>query len=329
MSLTTLAVPLCLLSVAAPPAPLELPPGLLAYEPFDLKPGEPVLGSDGGLGWAGEWVRSDWRMVEAPLRSRHPRRADRLAGAEEPLEVAGLSFAGGAAATPALYPDIGALTRRIGPRLGRAGSTVYVGLLVRADGTLHRGTGWGFLTVTLDCGVNEYGDAVGVAVTFGKPCDPARTARGIARGGEWCLGSLLTRQQALRVAGRPYSIPGTPAGTLHGGGRTCGGSRVVTTGVPVTAGPITQLVLKVEFAPRRGERYGLFVNPDPSKPEPPPPAAIAIDVSNHGRRRFPTWITLASSGAFTVDEIRVADSLAGACGYSPPADETDGADAGE
>ena len=93
----------------------------------------------------------------------------------------------------------------------------------------------------------------------------------------------------------------------------------------MAAGPITQLVLKVEFAPRRGERYGLFVNPDPSKPEPPPPAAIAIDVMNHGRRRSPTWITLASGGAFTVDEIRVADSLAGACGYTPPA-EDDAAD---
>ena len=318
----TAAALLCA-ALAAPGPPADepdLPPGVLAYEPFDLGPGEPVLGSDGGLGWAGPWEASDWSNQGGRLDySRQPRRADRLAGAEEPLEVAGLTFVGGAAATPALYPDIGVLTRRIRPRLGRPGSTVYLGLLVRADGTLHRGTGWGFLTVTLDCGADAYGEVGGVGVTFGKPCDPARTARGIARGGEWCLGSNVL-QQALRVAGRPYPTPGTPAGVLHGGGLSCGGARLVTTGVPVAAGPITQLVLKIEYARRRGERYGLFVNPDPSKPDPPPPAAIAIDVLNHGRRRFPTWVTLAGSGAFTVDELRVADSLAGACGYSPPAD---------
>ena len=59
MSPLFLALPLCL-TCAPPTDGVELPPGVLAYEPFDLEPGERVWQSDGGAGWDSPWERSSW-----------------------------------------------------------------------------------------------------------------------------------------------------------------------------------------------------------------------------------------------------------------------------
>ena len=335
MSITTLAVPLCLAAAAAPtdpPGPPELPPGVWAYEPFDAAGGR--LATDGGAGWAGPWRASGW-SDHAPAPHHlpwHPpgtphlvtSRPDRFFAAAEPPEApgwaaAGLVAAGGAASAPALDPDVNIVARPLRARVARPGAAVYVGARLRADGRLHEGAGAGFFAVMLDGGLNHDRRHGGLSVWFGKPfAQPGFERASMFR--EWALSTDFAPSdlRALRVRARPVTEP--ILAVEDGRGAAARGGHQLATGVPVVLGRPALLVLRVEFAAAGGgSRYDLFVNPDPAAARHPPSQAAFALV--HQIRAPDLWVTLAGSGAFTVDELRVADSLAGACGYVPPAEE--------
>ena len=331
MSLTTLAVPLCLAAAAAPPdapGPPELPPGLFAYESFDTTAGGAVAGSDGGAGWDGPWRPSGWRLFgpaphHAPWNATGniPVRPDQFRAVAESLEVPGLAAAGGAASVPALSGGVYIIAREVRARVVRPGAVYYVGVRLRANGELHEGAGAGFFTVMLDGGSNFRSRQGSMSVWFGKPvAQPGLEEHSMFR--EWSLCTDLPHLDgtALRVRSRPAVWW---ARSAHAGyGVAARGGSQLGTGVPVAPGRADLLVLRVECAKAGiGQRYDLFVNPDPAAPR-LRPAEAAFALGDGPFTVSPDlWVTLAGSGAFTVDELRVADSLAGACGYVPPAEE--------
>ena len=321
---------------ALPPGPPELPPGVWAYEPFDAAGGR--LATDGGAGWAGPWRPSGWRLFgPAPHHLPwHPpgtphlvtSRSDRFFAAAEPPEApgwaaAGLAAAGGAASAPALDPDINIVARPLRAQVARPGAAVYVGVRLRADAQLHEGAGAGFFAVMLDGGENHDFRQCGPSVSFGKPF----AQRGSERASmfrEWALSTDFhpNELRALRVRGRPVTEPILAVEDGWGAGGK--GGHQLATGVPVVLGRPALLVLRVEYGKAGGgSRYDLFVNPDPAAARHPPSQAAFVMEREVGSPDL--WVTLAGSGAFTVDEIRVADSLAGACGYTPPEDAKDAA----
>ena len=203
---------------AGPPAGPDLPPGVLAYEPFEAAVGAPLLGTAGGVGWAGPWV-PDPLYLDSPLPSAHPRRYDHLRGAAGSLRYPGVEAAGGAAAAAALNPQVGAVSRRLAAPVGLPGTTTYVGVLIRPDGRLLEGTLEGGFGVMLDLeepdarmrsGVYEPGGAllggrpIYFEMSFGKPWSDT-----YSRSREWCLWTpeFSGAVRPLRALGRPVTLP--------------------------------------------------------------------------------------------------------------------------
>ena len=316
-----MSAPLILASLLLPglaPEP-DLPPGLLVYEPFDLDPGQPLLGSAGGAGWVGPWRPTDYAFKGPDVRL-FPKRYDHLFGMADSLALPGLAHAGGSASAVASAPQMGIVCRRLAVPFGRRGTTAYVGVRLKPEGRLHAGNGHGFFALTLEWR-DKSGRLSGGHVGLGKPwANPREGLPPIAA--EWCLLSASAIPQVLRAGGRAVTGPLTAGekerwADPHAYGRRSG---TYSTGVPVVPGATTLLVLKGEFAPVTGQRFGLLVNPDPAAADPVPPAVIQIplgvgaDWHNNFGEGYTVWLTLLSTGAVTVDEIRVATTLAGAAG---------------
>ena len=319
-----MSAPLILASLLLPglaPEP-DLPPGLLVYEPFDLDPGQPLLGSAGGAGWVGKWQPTSYYM-KGPEPRLFPKRYDHLFGMADSLALPGLAHAGGSASAVASAPQMGIVCRRLAVPFGRRGTRAYVGVRLKPEGRLHAGNGHGFFALTL-----EWRDGRGLGtgyVGLGKPwADPRGGLPPIAA--EWGLLSGRLPHQVLRAGGRAVTGPLTAAEEQRWADPHAYGGRsgVYSTGVPVVPGATTLLVLKAEFAPVTGQRFGLLVNPDPAAADPVPPAVIQIPLGIDTDRHKglldvkEVWLTLLSTGAVTVDEIRAATTLAGAAGRGIP-----------
>ena len=316
-----LAAPLALALLVAAAPPTELPPGLIAYEPFDLPPGTYVLGSDRGAGWDGPWFAP--RVAPYfPDKRNFPRRADHLLVMADSLAAPGAAGAGGSASAVALPGRrLGVLSRKLADPRSRPGQVTYISVLVKAEGVLNSGTLDGCVGVRLEqrfAAEKRY--FAGQYVTFGKPygIDIAPGYSPQAR--EWCLSGDLT-VEAVRVAQAVVN----PLVSLrkHGGGRSARSTeQQLTSGIQVTPGRTTRLVLRVESAATGGKAlFSLAVDPDPTRPEPPPAAALLEGWSGiNDPSLIETRLTILSGGAFTIDEIRVAGTFAAAVGAPPEAD---------
>ena len=316
-----------LLPAAAPgeePGPLVLPPGVRAWEPFELAEGESVLGHDGGLGWVGPWQPS--RLAgQGPWPNVCPRRPDGLYGEKESLSLPGLTDRGGSAAAAARSPHCLAIQRLLAaPPVGVAGTTTYVGARLRAEGRPHAGNGYGFFGISVVPishqstlpGREIYGTRpnVGFGKSFGDPRWPPSPCLT-----DWCLHSSVPDYAPVRAAGRSVLAYNWGQFPRRLGGNS-GTNAFLTTGRPVVPGATTLLVLKVEAAPRRDGRvlHSLFVNPNPAAE--PPPAAMHTQAVPGNAVNHPTLLTIAASGAFGIDELRVAGTMAAAAGLDPARD---------
>jgi hypothetical protein len=112
---------------------------------------------------------------------------------------------------------------------------------------------------------------------------------------------------ALESAGEPELFIGKP-----GGGAVNrwviedrGGSLQHASALGPVVGETTLLVLKAEFAAAGNDRFTLHVNPTPGGPE-PATGVVKFD-SNLG---LVQGLTLYSSGAMALDEIRVGETFA-------------------
>ena len=315
-----IAVSLCVL----PAAPPDLPPdgGIRAHEPFArVQPGGYVAGSDGGVGWLGPWTPDPVYLV-GPLPQAHPRRADHLLGMADSLTFPGVVSTGGSASSVALDPHLGAVVRRLEGPIGWPGTTTYIGLLVKPEGRLHAGAVEGCFNLILDWrwpGDHDRGTSRSAgAPAMGKPWAGYHRSR--TR--EWCLHPLEHNEAVVQALGRRVhpTIGARNLPPRFGGGRGVRGSQV-STGVVVVPGATTFLVMRLEAAPNGRSVLSMLVNPDPTGPEPPPGAAVmsGLSAGPNIRGEIPSaWLTLVSSGAVTFDELRVADSLAGAAGIVRP-----------
>ena len=239
--------------------------------------------------------------------------------AHDSLRRDGAAGLGGAAAAPASPAAVAILTRKIAAPIDRRGATVFLGVLVRPVAPLHAGAGYGFFNVMLDWGGNREYCLGAPGAAFGKvlgipPLGPPPEAR------QWMLlfdtPAATGITEALIASGRPVSEKrlGVWVGESVGHCTTCG----VSTGRPIVAGRTTLLVLRAEFSRYESAgRFSLFVDPAPGDRDPAPVAAFAA--VRHGTDgTVPMWVTLASSGAFVVDELRVARTLHAACGFPEP-----------
>ncbi|MFH5805737.1 hypothetical protein [Alienimonas sp. DA493] len=323
----------------APPAadPPKLPEGVRAYDSFEkVRPGQYLVGSKGGDGWLGPWVPEPL-LANSPYPSRHPRRADHLLGMADSLRLPGVVSAGGSVSSVALDPHLGAVSRRLAHPVGLPGTTTYIGVLIKPEGRLHAGSLDGCFGLILNWRpLPTPGNEVNYKqhhwktrtheIAVGKPwTDTEQNPKPISRTREWCLFQLESLFKPLRAAGRPLNVGPGPLSLSMGGGHAYLGDQVTTGEAPVP-GATTLLVLRVEVSRDGTEAVcSAFVDPDPTRPEPAPEAAVltrgglAVNASvsgSVGGPGFPVCITLFSSGAVTFDELRVADTLAGAAGIA-------------
>ena len=345
--------------LSAPPAAADAPPDppaaprLFAVESFDaVTPGAPILGTDGGEGWAGPWVERPFAFANQPDPANHPPRADALLGMADSLPhgdpAVRAAARGGSASAVALRPGEGVslLSRPLKDQIGLPGQTVYVGVLLKPEGRLHDGAFLGAFGVMLRLNMpdaaalarlprrqfektNAPGDPGGLI--FGKAYDsqtfdpnvrPLRTSPA-DRSEVWQLFGLAAAPWRVERAGG-RAVP--PRHALGGGpyqGMNPSGHHIATD-VPVVAGKTTLLVCGTEFDPPggRGARFALWADPDPREPGPPQASGYIGEGRRWDRSRptgETTWVTLMSTGAVTVDELRIADTFRGAAGL--PADD--------
>ena len=114
----------------------------------------------------------------------------------------------------------------------------------------------------------------------------------------------------LETAGEPELYIGKPGGGAIGNYviEDRGGSGQSVSNFLATPGQTVLLVLKAEFNPAGApsDRFTLYVNPTPGGAEPASFSAFKSD-SNLGTV---TGLTLYSTGAFSIDELRVGDTFA-------------------
>ena len=248
----SLAAALLLPLAVAGPARADL----IAYEAFAYTPGSNLNGSNGGTGWAGAWAAGGSNASVS----------DHLTVSDSSLAAAGLATSGGRA-TAGSQSQIAGLTRFFdGDVLGAGGTTSYISVLLRPEGTLGAGQFNGFFGLVLESALD------GPEVFVGKP--------GSAANAPWAIEQR-------------------------------GGSNTAFSNFIPQVGRTDLLVLKAEWGlgepgGQAFDRLSLFINPTAGEPEPMFAHAIttAIDTNRV------TGLTLASTGAFSVDELRVGTTFA-------------------
>lgn len=212
--------------------------GQLAYEGFN--PSFPAYAA-GGIGFSGPWTlggfnafASDYVLMISTLR------------------FASLPKSGGSISGQA-FSQINGMVRPLRQPLGQDGTTVYVSVLLRPEGTLDDGLFNGFFGLTLN-------GSLGRDLFIGK-------------GGGGAMDEYVLE--------------------------TRGGLGQVSSGAPVVVGKTALLVVKAEFL-AGNDMFTLYVNPDPRDPE-PASGTLKTDLDLGVVSR----IGIYSSGAVTIDEIRI------------------------
>ena len=83
-----------------------------------------------------------------------------------------------------------------------------------------------------------------------------------------------------------------------------GGALQISSGVPTVVGETVFLVLKAEFT-AGNDQFTLYVNPVPGAPEPG-----AGTVKNNSNVGTVAGLTIYSTGAFSIDELRLGETFA-------------------
>lgn len=112
----------------------------------------------------------------------------------------------------------------------------------------------------------------------------------------------------FETAGEPELFIGKPGGGAIGNYvlEDRGGSGQSVSNYLTTPGETALLVVKAEFTPIGNDRFTLYVNPVPGMPEPASASVIKSD-ANVGSV---TGLTVYSTGAFSLDEIRLGTTFA-------------------
>lgn len=112
----------------------------------------------------------------------------------------------------------------------------------------------------------------------------------------------------FETAGEPELFIGKPGGGAIGNYvlEDRGGSGQFVSNFLTTPGETALLVVKAEFMPTGNDRFTLYVNPVPGMPE-PASASVFKNDSNIGSV---TGLTIYSTGAFELDEIRLGTTFA-------------------
>jgi hypothetical protein len=231
---------------------------LLVHEPFDYAPvGSDILGTSGGLGFAGPWQPGGFN---ASISNNFDVSNDRLA-------FGALLHSPSVASTTAVGA-ISGITRSLASPLGQAGSTTYLSFMIRPQGALHAGAFNGFMGLVLESpGEPE--------LFIGKPGGGAIN--------NWALEDR-------------------------------GGSLQHASPVNVTTTATALLVVKAEYAAIGNDRFTLYVNPAPGAPE--PAAGIVKNDANFG---LVQGLTIYSTGAMRIDELRVGQTFADVTPVPEPA----------
>lgn len=222
---------------------------LLVHEGFAYGPaGAALLGANGGTGFSGAWQTAPG---PANINTNY-------------VLTSGTLGAGGSLSSASVNA-IGGLARPLSQTFGADGTTMYMSMLMRAEGTLNEGYSFGFFGVFLE--------SSGTHVYVGKP--------GGGLYGNWGLENQ-------------------------------GGSGQVTTGVPIVVDQPMLLVLRADFQ-AGPDQFTLYLNPVSGGPEP-----LTGTVKTGVDAGTITGLEIFSSGAFSVDEIRIGDTYADVNGIPEP-----------
>ncbi|MBX6316095.1 MAG: PEP-CTERM sorting domain-containing protein [Isosphaeraceae bacterium] len=220
---------------------------LLAYDGFDYASvGSPLLGGNGGSGFADSWHAGGFNAVNH----------DNYLIGSSSLTFSNLLTSGNHVSSGALTA-IGGIVRDLSTPLA-AGMTEYISVLLRPEGVPDQGALNGYFGLYLNA-------STGNDLFLGKP------------GG----GSLHN-----------YVIEDR------------GGARQHASGVSAVVGEAALLVVRADLMPGN-DRFTLYVNPTPGAPE-PSSGTVKFD-SDVGTA---TGLTIYSTGAFSIDEIRVGTTFA-------------------
>jgi hypothetical protein len=224
---------------------------LLAYEGFSYAGTGDLLGNAGGFGFTGAWYARGYNATRQDIY-------DLAAGS---LSYSQLPTSGGRVQATFLTSAIGGIGRQLAAPMGASGTTRYVSVLLRPEGTLNQGIWNGFFGLYLDGGTNLQPD-----VFFGKP-------------GAGAFAKYVLENRG----GDIWQVPTTTA---------------------VTVNQAAFLVLKAEFA-AAGDKYTLLANPPAGGPE--PPGGVTKQGFEIGTI---SNLVIYSTGAFSIDEIRVGSTYA-------------------
>ncbi len=221
---------------------------LIAYDGFDYAPaGSDLMGKAGGVGFTGPWYPGGFN---ASIHNNY----DVATGS---LAFGNLLTSGGRV-TSLPQNSISGLSRNLGTTLGVTGTTRYMSVLLRPEGTLNNGAFSGFYGLNFETLVEPQ-------LFLGKP-------------GGGNIGQYVLENR--------------------------GGAGQMSTGVNAVSGQTALLVIKSEFL-AGNDRFTLYVNPTPGAPEP----AFGTVKQDASLSTFNT-LTIYSTGAFSLDELRVGNTFA-------------------
>lgn len=113
---------------------------MLAYDSFSGQAGQTLAGMSGGTGFSDAWHAGNFGPDAS---SSYEVQADSLSGGTAPS-------LGGRLAALAQYTFGSGMTRDLSTPIGQAGTTAYISVLLRADGTLNEGISGGYFGLTLN-----------------------------------------------------------------------------------------------------------------------------------------------------------------------------------
>lgn len=223
---------------------------ILAYDSFSGTPGVPVTATSGGTGFSGSWKAG----------TLGPDNSAGYVQQGSSLEGGSTTSLGGRVASLASYALSGGITRTLSSAIGTPGSTVYISLLVRADGTLNEGAAGGF---------------------FGLLLNSSKTTPTLSQ--DLFIG---------KGSGSNYLLEDR------------GGNNSHVSGTSAAIGVTNLLVVRADFAANGGpDKFTLYV--DPKSATNMGPAVVKNDSSVGSISN----ISIYSTGAFSLDELRISTSL--------------------